>query len=139
MSKGRDRPPRMHQEQTESSWLDRMDHDRYRPSPRAPPSASSYGSDNAIESVDAVVKWFNSSKGFGFVELTDGSGDVYLHVSAIEAAGLSDLAEGTPLRVQIGQGARGRQIIAIVEVLPVADGTQTLPRSPPSRPAGAGA
>ena len=40
------------------------------------------------------VKWFNAQKGFGFIEPTDGSKDVFVHISAVERAGLGSLAEG---------------------------------------------
>jgi CspA family cold shock protein len=41
-----------------------------------------------------TVKWFNSQKGFGFIEPTDGSKDVFVHISAVERAGMSNLNEG---------------------------------------------
>ena len=40
------------------------------------------------------VKWFNTQKGFGFIQPTDGSKDVFVHISAVERAGMSNLAEG---------------------------------------------
>lgn len=40
-----------------------------------------------------TVKWFNGQKGFGFIEPSDGSKDVFVHISAVERAGLSGLAE----------------------------------------------
>ena len=41
-----------------------------------------------------VVKWFNGQKGFGFIQPSDGGTDVFVHISAVERAGLSNLAEG---------------------------------------------
>jgi cold shock protein len=41
-----------------------------------------------------VVKWFNGQKGFGFIEPSDGSKDVFVHISAVERAGLTGLGEG---------------------------------------------
>ncbi len=44
---------------------------------------------------DGVVKWFNPQKGFGFIELDGGQRDVFVHISAVERAGLSTLREGS--------------------------------------------
>lgn len=44
-----------------------------------------------------TVKWFNATKGFGFIEPSDGSSDVFVHVSAVERAGLHGLGEGQKL------------------------------------------
>ena len=41
-----------------------------------------------------TVKWFNGQKGFGFIQPTDGSKDVFVHISAVERAGLGSLSEG---------------------------------------------
>ena len=41
-----------------------------------------------------VVKWFNSTKGFGFIQPEDGTSDVFVHISAVERAGLGNLQEG---------------------------------------------
>jgi CspA family cold shock protein len=43
------------------------------------------------------VKWFNSVKGFGFIEPTEGSLDVFVHISALQSAGISNLEEGQPI------------------------------------------
>jgi len=64
----------------------------------------------------AKVKWFNGEKGFGFVELTDGSGEAFLHISVVEAAGHSALEPGTTLTVRVGQGAKGPQITEVTAV-----------------------
>lgn len=65
---------------------------------------------------DATVKWFNKEKGFGFVELGDGSGDAFLHIRAVEAAGHADLLPGTRLTVQTAQGQKGPQVTNITSV-----------------------
>ena len=44
-----------------------------------------------------TVKWFNGQKGFGFIQPSDGSQDVFVHISAVERAGLTGLAEGQKL------------------------------------------
>ncbi|MCP1733383.1 CspA family cold shock protein [Bradyrhizobium japonicum] len=48
-----------------------------------------------------TVKWFNSQKGFGFIQPVDGSSDVFVHISAVERAGLSNLAEGQKVRYEV--------------------------------------
>jgi len=76
-------------------------------------------SENAAPSgppIDAVVKWFNADKGFGFVELADGSGDAFLHVALLQAAGHDAVDPETKLSVQVGQGQKGRQVTAVLGV-----------------------
>lgn len=77
--------------------------------------------------IDAVVKWFNSQKGFGFAELGDGSGDAFLHVRAVEAAGHRDLEPGTRLTVRVAQGQKGPQVTEITSV----DTSTATPGGPP--------
>ena len=48
-----------------------------------------------------TVKWFNGQKGFGFIEPHDGGNDVFVHISAVERAGLSGLAEGQKVSYEI--------------------------------------
>ncbi|WP_246690537.1 cold-shock protein [Microvirga aerophila] len=62
------------------------------------------------------MKWFNPAKSFGFIELTDGSGEAFLHARQVEAAGHSTLAPGTTLVVQVGPGQKGSQVKEIVSV-----------------------
>jgi len=52
------------------------------------------------------VKWFNGQKGFGFIQPSDGSSDVFVHISAIERAGLRDLREGQLVTYEIEQDRR---------------------------------
>ena len=54
------------------------------------------------------VKWFNSSKGFGFIEPEAGGGDVFVHISAVEAAGLRGLNDGQKVEFDI-QEEKGKQ------------------------------
>src|SRR5258708_23112623 len=79
----------------------------------------------------AKVKWFNGEKGFGFVELTDGSGEAFLHISVVEAAGHTPLEPGPTLTTRVGQGAKGPQI---TQITPVAAST---PQPSRGRPPGA--
>ena len=53
-----------------------------------------------------TVKWFNSTKGFGFIEPSDGGADVFVHISAVERAGMSRLAEGQKVNFEIEQDRR---------------------------------
>ena len=55
-----------------------------------------------------TVKWFNPGKGFGFVAPEDGGKDVFIHVSALERAGINGLAEGQRIEYQLGAGRDGR-------------------------------
>lgn len=55
-----------------------------------------------------VVKWFNPQKGFGFIQPNDGSKDVFVHISAVERAGLSGLNEGQTVSFDVERGQQGR-------------------------------
>ncbi len=55
-----------------------------------------------------TVKWFNSTKGFGFIQPEDGSQDVFVHISAVERAGLSNLQEGQKLSFELERGKQGK-------------------------------
>ena len=48
-----------------------------------------------------VVKWFNGQKGFGFIQPTDGGNDVFVHISAVERAGLTGLGEGQKVSFEL--------------------------------------
>ena len=54
------------------------------------------------------VKWFNSQKGFGFIEPSEGGGDVFVHISAVEAAGLRGLNDGQEIEYDI-QEEKGKK------------------------------
>ena len=57
-----------------------------------------------------TVKWFNTTKGFGFIAPEDGGKDVFVHISAVERAGLTGLANGTRLKIQCVDDIRVLQI-----------------------------
>jgi cold shock protein len=54
------------------------------------------------------VKWFNSQKGFGFIQPVNGGADVFVHITAVERAGMDGLQEGQTLSYDLEQGQRGR-------------------------------
>ena len=56
-----------------------------------------------------TVKWFNESKGFGFISPADGSDDVFVHFSAIASTGFRTLAEGQQVTFEVERGPKGLQ------------------------------
>jgi cold shock protein len=88
------------------------DRDRDRHStPSAYPSAGASSS----PSTTATVSWFNAEKGFGFVQDSSGA-DAFLHIRALEAAGHKSVAPGATLKVRLGQGLKGPQVMEVLEV-----------------------
>jgi CspA family cold shock protein len=59
-----------------------------------------------------TVKWFNSTKGFGFIEQEGGGDDVFVHISAVERAGLRDLREGQALSFDLERDSRSGKMSA---------------------------
>jgi CspA family cold shock protein len=55
-----------------------------------------------------TVKWFNSQKGYGFIAPEDGSKDVFVHISAVERAGMDNLREGQKLSFELERSQQGR-------------------------------
>jgi CspA family cold shock protein len=134
MGKGRDRGPRR-RGFDDDMFSPRDFHDE-RPAARppyggGPPARQPQGEGPTI---DATVKWFNGEKGFGFAELGDGTGDAFLHIAVLQAAGQDAVEPGTKLRVQVGQGQKGRQITAVLEV----DRTTAAAPQPRRAPSGGG-
>jgi CspA family cold shock protein len=56
-----------------------------------------------------TVKWFNPTKGYGFIQPEGGTKDVFVHISAVERAGLQTLREGQKLSFEVHKGDNGRQ------------------------------
>ena len=67
------------------------------------------------ERVKGTVKWFNESKGFGFIEQESGP-DVFAHFSAIQSSGFKTLAEGQQVEFTVGEGLKGPQAENVVPV-----------------------
>jgi CspA family cold shock protein len=82
-----------------------------------------------------MVKWFTPDKGFGFVELADGSGDAFLHVAVLQAAGHDAVDPQAKLTVQVGHGQKGRQVTAVLSVNTNARGAPRVPLRRSRRPA----
>ncbi|KRE09948.1 cold-shock protein [Bosea sp. Root381] len=59
-----------------------------------------------------TVKWFNSTKGFGFIQPDDGSQDVFVHISAVERAGMRELAEGQKLNYEMVKDNKSGKLAA---------------------------
>ena len=56
-----------------------------------------------------TVKWFNETKGYGFIQPDDGGKDVFVHISAVERAGMSSLGEGQKVSYDLETGRDGKQ------------------------------
>jgi CspA family cold shock protein len=91
-----------------------------------PPSFSGFGSTSSAPEAKATVKWYNPEKGFGFVEMSDGTGDVFLHANSLQNAGFQAVTPGAILTIRVGQGQKGRQVD---QVIAVTEGEAPPPRS----------
>jgi CspA family cold shock protein len=59
-----------------------------------------------------TVKWFNATKGFGFIQPDDGGADAFVHISAVERAGMSNLAEGQKVEFELVSDRRSGKLSA---------------------------
>ncbi|MGZ3310761.1 MAG: cold-shock protein [Xanthobacteraceae bacterium] len=84
---------------------------------RVRPNYPSPSATQASGSVEAIVKWFNAEKGFGFVAVVGGS-EAFMHIRQLEAAGHSSVPEGARVKVRIGQGQKGPEVTEVIEVDP---------------------
>lgn len=75
-----------------------------------------FDSEVTHRNVKAVVKWFNTTKGFGFVQLSEGAPDAFLHISVVERSGNRELYEGTTIVCDLMQGRKGLQVAEIHSV-----------------------
>ena len=77
---------------------------------------SSVNGSNHQGEIIGMVSWFSNSKGFGFIKPNDGSEDVFVHISAVQAAGQQSLRDGTTITCEIEPGRKGRQVAKIVKI-----------------------
>jgi len=61
-----------------------------------------------MEMAIGTVKWFNSQKGYGFIQPEDGTKDVFVHISAVERSGIGDLREGQRVSFELERGNQGK-------------------------------
>lgn len=64
-----------------------------------------------------IVKWFNPTKGFGFIQPDSGGKDVFLHISALERAGLTTVADGQKVSYELETGRDGRSSAGAISLL----------------------
>src|ERR1700729_1178487 len=86
--------------------------------------------------VDAAVKWFNATKGYGFVELSEGRGDAFLHLKILRETGRQTLPSGAKIRVVARAGSRGAEVVRVVE-RDAGNGVERTPRRPAVDPSAA--
>src|SRR5712664_4279977 len=65
---------------------------------------------------EGKVKWFNATKGFGFVTLSDGSPDAFLPMAVLRRAGYEDVREGASITCEVAAGAKGPLVTAVLNV-----------------------
>jgi CspA family cold shock protein len=66
--------------------------------------------------VDAKVKWFNATKGFGFVTMSDGTQDAFLPMAILRRAGYDDVREGASITCEVGAGAKGPLVVNVLNI-----------------------
>ena len=92
-----------------------------------PQSAEPQLKQPAAPTVWGKLKWYNRVKRYGFVELSDGSGDAFLHVTALAGIGVSTLQPGETLELRVALGQRGPQVTEVISV----DSSTAAPPRPP--------
>jgi len=65
---------------------------------------------------NGTVKWFNATKGFGFIEPEDGGQDAFVHISALESNGISTLADGQKVSYELVTGRNGKEAAENVQL-----------------------
>jgi len=106
-----------------------FDADTYHPQPRAFGTRSLFSQPRfeapSGRPVRGVVKWFNPGKGFGFVELSDGSRDAFLHGAVLAQGGINPVQPGETLEVRVGPGHKGPHVTEVLSV----DSSTVVPRA----------
>ena len=102
-----------------------FDADTYHPQPRAFATRPRFEAPSGPP-VHGLVKWFNPEKGFGFVELSDGSGDAFLHGSVLTQSGINAVQPGETLEVRVGPGHKGPHVTEVISV----DSSTAVPATP---------
>ena len=82
---------------------------------------------------EGTVKWFNADKGYGFIAPDDGTADVFVHHSAIQADGFRSLEENQRVAYTAGRGQTGPQAVEVRPILPLAGRTGILLVARPAR------
>ncbi len=80
---------------------------------------SQMGGDNAqsdIVVINGTVKWFNVVKGFGFISPSDGTGDIFLHLSCLRQAGFDSVPEGAAIVCEVVQRPKGLQAVRVLDL-----------------------
>ncbi len=57
---------------------------------------------------NGTIKWFNATKGYGFIQPEDGTGDVFVHISDVQRSGITELREGDKLSFDVQRGQQGK-------------------------------
>jgi len=99
-----------------------FDADTYNPQPRFSQTFEALSD----PPVYGLVKWFSPEKGFGFVELSDGSGDAFLHGSVLAQSGIDAVQPGDTVEVQVGPGHKGPHVTQVLKV----DSSTAVPATP---------
>jgi len=66
---------------------------------------------------NGTVKWFNTTKGYGFIEPEEGGKDVFVHISAVERSGLTGLADNQKVAFELREGRDGRTMASDIKLL----------------------
>jgi CspA family cold shock protein len=64
-----------------------------------------------------TVKWFNTTKGYGFIAPDDGGKDIFVHISAVEQSGMTGLADNQKVQFEMNEGRDGRQMASDIKTL----------------------